>query len=54
MRQYEVLKAKELFYGSDVIRGFCYKMAGTGDNYALFGTRIVWYAARRMTEISKR
>lgn len=36
MRQYEVLRAKELFYGSDVIRGFAYKAAGAGDNYALF------------------
>lgn len=36
MRQYEVLTAKELFHGSDVIRGFGYKAAGVWDNYALF------------------
>lgn len=36
MRQYEVLTAKELFHGSDVIRSFGYKVAGVRDNYALF------------------
>ncbi len=37
MRQCGVLREKELFYGSDVIRGFAYKMAGAGDSYAHFG-----------------
>lgn len=36
MKQYEVLMAKELFRGSDVIRGFAYKMAGSGEYYAHF------------------
>lgn len=36
MKQYEVLLAKELFRGSDIIRGFSYKVAGTRDNYAHF------------------
>jgi len=36
MKQYEVLLAKELFHGSDIIRRFSYKMAAAGDNYAHF------------------
>lgn len=36
MKQYEVLLAKELFRGSDIIRGFAYTVAGSGDNYAHF------------------
>lgn len=36
MKQYEVLLAKELFHGSDIVRGFAYKAGTTGDNYALF------------------
>lgn len=36
MKQYEILLAKELFRGSDIIRRFSYKMASTGDNYAHF------------------
>ncbi len=36
MRQYEVLMAKELFAGSDVVRRFSYKAEAAGDNYALF------------------
>lgn len=36
MKQYEVLIAKELFHGSDVVRGFAYKAGTAGDNYALF------------------
>ena len=36
MKQYEVLIAKELFAGSDVIRRFTYKAKNAGDNYALF------------------
>ena len=36
MKQYEVLLEKELFRGSDVIRGFAYKAACSGDNYAHF------------------
>lgn len=37
MKQYEVLKDKELFPGSDIVRSFGYKAAASGDNYALFG-----------------
>ncbi len=36
MRQYEVLIAKELFAGSDIIRGFAYKAGTSWGNYALF------------------
>lgn len=36
MRQYEVLTAKELFHGSDVIRSFGYKAKTARGNYALF------------------
>lgn len=36
MKRYEVLMAKELFPGSDIVRGFSYKTATSGDNYALF------------------
>lgn len=37
MKRYEVLTAKELFHGSDIVRGFTYKTARSGDNYALLG-----------------
>ena len=36
MKQYEVLMAKELFRGSDIIRGFAYKVASAGEYYAHF------------------
>ena len=36
MRRYEVLRAKKLFDGSDVIRAYSYRAAAAGDNYALF------------------
>lgn len=36
MKQYEVLMAKELFAGSDIIRKFTYKTTNAWDNYALF------------------
>ena len=36
MEQYEILMAKELFHGSDVVRSFAYKTVFSGDNYALF------------------
>lgn len=36
MKQYEVLLAKELFHGSDIMRKFSYKVAAAGDNYAHF------------------
>lgn len=36
MKQYEVLMAKELFAGSDIIRKFTYKTMNVWDNYALF------------------
>ncbi len=35
MKQYEVLAAKELFHGSDIVRMFAYRIVTTGDNYAL-------------------
>ena len=37
MKRYEVLMAKKLFDGSDIIRAFCYKTELAGDNYAHFG-----------------
>lgn len=49
MKQYEVLIDQELFPGSDVVRGFTYKKAASGDDYALFGKRIVLYAAHHLT-----
>nr|WP_296454951.1 hypothetical protein [uncultured Acetatifactor sp.] len=36
MKRYEVLTAKELFHGSDIVRSFGYRAAASGDNYALF------------------
>ena len=36
MKHYEILMAKELFAGSDIIRKYTYKMATSQDNYALF------------------
>lgn len=36
MKQYEVLMAKKLFDGSDVIRAYSYKAVYPGDNYAHF------------------
>ncbi len=48
MKRYEVLLAKELFRGSDIIRGFSYKVASAGDNYALFCKRIVLDTAHRV------
>ena len=35
MKQYEVLTAKKLFHGSDIVRSFTYKAVTAGDNYAL-------------------
>ena len=49
MKQYEVLMAKMLFHGSDIVRRFTYKAGTSGDNYALLGKRIVLYAAHHMT-----
>lgn len=37
MRQCEILMAKKLFDGSDIIRRYTYKAGTAGDNYALFG-----------------
>lgn len=37
MKQYEILVAKKLFAGSDIIRSFGYKAARPQGNYALFG-----------------
>ncbi len=48
MKQYEVLLAKELFRGSDIIRAFSYKMASTGTTMPIFGNRIVLYAAHHV------
>lgn len=36
MKHYEILKTKELFAGSDIIRKYTYKMVNSQDNYALF------------------
>ena len=36
MKQCEVLRHKELFDGSDIVRRFTYKAGTAGDNYALF------------------
>lgn len=36
MKHCEVLMAKKLFDGSDIIRRFTYKAENAGDNYALF------------------
>ena len=36
MRQCEVLMAKKLFDGSDIIRRYTYKAGTARDNYALF------------------
>lgn len=36
MKQYEVLLVKELFRGSDVIRGFSYKMASSGTTMPIY------------------
>lgn len=36
MKHCEVLKAKKLFDGSDIIRRFTYKAEAARDNYALF------------------
>lgn len=36
MKQCELLIAKKLFDGSDIIRKFTYKAETAGDNYALF------------------
>ena len=49
MKQYEVLMKQELFPGSDVVRAFGYRMAASGDNYALLGKRIVLCAAHHVT-----
>lgn len=45
MKQYEVLMAKELFAGSDVVRKFSYKTTNVGETMPFFGKRIVLYAA---------
>lgn len=37
MKQCELLIAKKLFDGSDIIRRFTYKAETAEDNYALFG-----------------
>ena len=37
MKQYDVLMAKMLFHGSDIVRRFTYKAGTAGDNYALLG-----------------
>lgn len=35
MKQYEVLTAKKLFHGSDIVRSFANKAVTARDNYAL-------------------
>ncbi len=37
MKQYGAFIVKKIFNGSDIVRGFSYKAAGTRDNYAHFG-----------------
>lgn len=49
MKQYEVLKKKELFPGSEVVRCFGYKTAVTGTTMPFFRKRIVLCAAHHMT-----
>ncbi len=49
MKRYEVLMERELFPGSDVVRAFGYRMAASGDNYALLGKRIVLCTAHHVT-----
>lgn len=50
MKQFEVLMAKELFVGSDIIRKYTYKTKNAGDNYALFGKRIVLYVTHHVMQ----
>lgn len=45
MKQYEVLMAKELFAGSDVVRKFSYKTTNVGGTMPFFSKWIVLYAA---------
>ena len=35
MKQSEILRTKELFHGSDIVRKFTFKTMNTRDNYAL-------------------
>lgn len=49
MKQYKVLMAKELFRGSDIIRGFSYKVAAQGTTMPIFRKRIVLDAAHHVT-----
>ena len=49
MKRYEVLKERELFPGSDIVRSFGYRTAASGDNYALLRERIVLCAAHHVT-----
>ena len=45
MKQYEVLKEKELFPGSDIVRKISCKTACAGETMPIFSKRIVLYAA---------
>ncbi len=49
MKQYEVLRVKKLFEGSDLILGFAYGAAASGDNYALFWETDCFDAAHHVT-----
>lgn len=50
MKHYELLNAKELFAGSDIIRKYTYKMAISQDNYALFQEMDCFVCTHLMTQ----
>ena len=47
MKRYEVLMAKELFAGSDIVRKFSYKRTFVGGSMPFFSKQIVLCAAHR-------
>ena len=53
MKQCGVLRDKELFDGSDIVRRYTYKTGNAGDIMPFLGKRIVLYAAHHMTECQK-
>lgn len=50
MKQYEVLMAKELFAGSDIIRRYTYKAKNAGITMPFFGKRIVLYETHHVMQ----
>lgn len=50
MEQYEVLMAKELFAGSDIVRKFTYKTMSQGITMPFFWKRIVLYATHHVMQ----